>query len=113
MTTKRRIYGAGDTEVLFVIQSITKPLVYGMVLEDWGWEYVLNKIGVEPTGEPFSKIINSQEIQERKYNPTVNAGAIVTTSLVKGNTLLEQQQRLFEVFRRYVGREVEVNQLIF
>lgn len=113
VTTKGQIYGAGDTEVPFVIQSIAKPLVYGMVLEDWGWEYVLNKIGVEPTGEPFNDIIDPQEIQDRKYNPMVNAGAIVTTSLVQGDTLLERQQRLFEMFRRYIGREVEINQSIF
>ncbi len=113
VTTKGRIYSSGDTGVPFAIQSIAKPLVYGMILEDWGWESVFHKIGVEPTGEPFNDIIDPQEIQERKYNPMVNAGAIVTTSLVKGNTLLERQQRLFEMFRRYLGREVDVNQSIF
>lgn len=77
-----------------------------MILEDWGREYVLDKIGVEPTGEPFNDIIGPQEIQERKYNPMVNAGAIFTTSLLKGDTL-------FEMFRRYVRRELEVNQSIF
>ena len=44
--TKGGIYNASDTQVPFVIQSIAKPLVYGMVLEDWGWEYVLNKLGL-------------------------------------------------------------------
>lgn len=113
VTTQGRIYNIGDSSTLFTIQSISKPFVYGMVLEDWGWDYVLNKIGVEPTGEPFNDIIDPQEIQERKYNPMVNAGAIATTSLVKGETLEERQQRLFEMFRRYFGREVTLDQSVF
>ncbi|WP_267383676.1 glutaminase [Cyanobacterium sp. uoEpiScrs1] len=62
ITTKGEICNAGDTQVPLVIQSIVKPLVYGMVLEDWGWEYVLNKIGVEPTEELFNDIIDTQKI---------------------------------------------------
>ncbi|MEM8779255.1 MAG: glutaminase A, partial [Cyanobacteria bacterium P01_G01_bin.49] len=113
VTTNGRTYSVGDTSMLFTIQSISKPLVYGMVLEDWGWDYVLDKIGVEPTGEPFNDVLDFQEIQERKYNPMVNAGAIATTSLIKGETLEIRQQRLFEMFRRYFGREVSLNQSIF
>ncbi|ACB52225.1 glutaminase [Crocosphaera subtropica ATCC 51142] len=113
VTTQGKIYSIGDTSDLFTIQSIAKPLVYGMVLEDWGWEYVLNKIGVEPTGEPFNDIIDPDEIQERKYNPMVNAGAITTTSLVKGKTLEDRQQRLLAMFRGYFGRDVQVDQSIF
>ncbi|WP_107667352.1 glutaminase A [Cyanothece sp. BG0011] len=113
VTTQGKIYSVGDASQLFTIQSIAKPLVYGMVLEDWGWESVLEKIGVEPTGEPFNDIIDPSEIQQKKYNPMVNAGAITTTSLIKGDTLEERQQRLFEMFRRYFARDVEVDQSIF
>ncbi|MDJ0509940.1 MAG: glutaminase A [Crocosphaera sp.] len=113
VTTEGRNYSMGDTSELFTIQSISKPLVYGMVLEEWGEEYVLNKIGVEPTGEPFNDIMEPQEIQERKYNPMVNAGAIATTSLIKGDTLEEKQQKLFTMFRRYFGRDVNIKESIF
>ncbi|HAC62293.1 MAG TPA: glutaminase A [Cyanothece sp. UBA12306] len=113
VTTKGRSYSVGDTSTLFTIQSISKPFVYGLVLEDWGPQYVLQKIGVEPTGEPFNDIMEPQEIQDRKYNPMVNAGAITTTSLIKGNTLQEKQQRLFSMFRRYFGRDVQINESIF
>ncbi|MGB5593777.1 MAG: glutaminase A [Crocosphaera sp.] len=113
VTTKGRRYSIGDTSKLLTIQSISKPFVYGMVLEDWGEKYVLNKIGVEPTGEPFNDIMEPHEIQERKYNPMVNAGAIATTSLIKGDTLQEKQQRLFAMFRRYFGREIDINESIF
>ncbi len=113
MTTEGRSYSIGDSAELFTIQSISKPLVYGMVLEELGEEYVLDKIGVEPTGEPFNDIMEPQEIQERKYNPMVNAGAIITTSLIKGDTLEEKQEKLFNMFRDYFGRDININESIF
>ncbi|MGK7878805.1 MAG: glutaminase A [Crocosphaera sp.] len=113
MTTDGQIYSVGDATQLFTIQSISKPLVYGMVLEEWGEEFILNKIGVEPTGQPFNDIMEAQEIQDRKYNPMVNAGAIITTSLIKGNNLEEKRQKLLNMFSRYFGRDVNINQSIF
>ena len=79
-----KVFDIGDTTQPFSIQSISKPFVYGLALEDWGENYVLEHIGVEPTGEPFNSIMEPEEISRRHYNPMVNAGAIVTTSLIKG-----------------------------
>ena len=112
VTADGQSYSVGDTSK-FTIQSISKPFVYGLALEDRGRKYVLEKIGVEPTGEPFNEIIEPKEIQERKYNPMVNAGAIVTTSLISGTDSGEQQQRLFRMFRRYLGRDVQVEPSVF
>ena len=39
----------------------------------------------------------------------VNAGAIATTSLLKGNDPTERLNRLLEMFRQYVDREVHVD----
>ncbi|WP_036487972.1 glutaminase A [Myxosarcina sp. GI1] len=104
---------AGDTAELFPIQSISKPFVYGMALETRGEDYVLDRIGVEPTGESFNSIIEPEEIFKRQYNPLVNAGAIATTSLIPGRDPAERSAKLREMFRRYIGREVEVNQAVF
>ncbi len=70
----------GDTEELFTIQSISKPFVYGLALEDRGEDYVCSRIGVEPTGESFNSTLEPHEISQKQYNPLVNAGAIATTS---------------------------------
>ena len=113
MTTDGQVYSIGDTAELLTIQSISQPLVYGMVLEEWGEEYVLNKIGVEPTGEPFNDIMEAQEIKDRKYNPMVNAGALITTSLIKGKNLEEKRHKLLTMFSRYFGRDVNINDSIF
>src|SRR4029077_16651574 len=48
-TADGRVYEVGDSQTLFTIQSISKPLVYGLALEDNGSQEVLRRVGVEPT----------------------------------------------------------------
>lgn len=103
----------GHTSQLFTIQSISKPFIYGLVLEDWGEEHVLSRIGVEPTGDPFNSVIEPEEISRRQYNPLVNAGAIVTTSLIGGESLEERSHRLLQLFRAYIGREITIDSAVF
>ena len=74
------IYEVGDTETEFSIQSISKPFVYALALADRGFDEVLGKIGVEPTGDAFNDI-SLEEGTGRPRNPMVNAGAIATHTL--------------------------------
>ena len=59
----------------FTIQSISKPFIYGLALEDHGRDAVLAKIGVEPTGDAFNSISLAPGTG-RPLNPMINAGAI-------------------------------------
>ncbi len=103
-------FDIGDTAELFTIQSISKPFVYGMALEDRGSDYVFSRIGVEPTGESFNSTIEPQEIAKKQYNSLVNAGAIATTSLIGGANASERCERLLHMFRSYIGRPVQIDQ---
>lgn len=103
----------GHTAQHFTIQSISKPFVYGLALEHWGEEQILSRIGVEPTGDPFNSLLEPEEIFRRQYNPLVNAGAIVTTSLIGGESLEERSHRLLQLFRRYTGRAIEIDAAAF
>ena len=85
-------YAVGDADALFTIQSISKPLVYGLALEDHGTDEVLRRVGVEPTGEAFNSIV-MDELNNRPFNPMVNAGAIATTALIRGNGFEERFQQ--------------------
>ena len=38
----------------FTIQSISKPFVYGLALDDHGVDAVMDKVDVEPSGEAFN-----------------------------------------------------------
>ncbi|MDB9529662.1 glutaminase A [Oscillatoria sp. CS-180] len=103
----------GHTSQPFTIQSISKPFVYGLALEDWGEAEVLERIGVEPTGDPFNSLIEPEEISRQQYNPLVNVGAIITTSLIGGESLEERSHRLRQMFATYMGRAVSVNAAAF
>jgi glutaminase len=111
-TADGQVYEVGDSQALFTIQSISKPLVYGLALEDNGADEVLRRVGVEPTGEAFNSIV-MDEVNNRPFNPMVNAGAIATTSLIKGNGVEDRFARILDMFGRYAGRKLTVDQSVF
>ncbi|MEA5553597.1 glutaminase A [Anabaena cylindrica UHCC 0172] len=112
VTVDGQIYEVGDFQQLFTIQSISKVFVYGQALEDHGRDYVLTRVGVEPTGEAFNAIILDEQ-SKRPYNPMVNAGAIAISSLIKGSGPTERLNRLLDMYRRYIGRDVFVDISVF
>ncbi|AFZ45155.1 L-glutaminase [Halothece sp. PCC 7418] len=112
LTTQGQRFEVGDCNELFTIQSISKAFIYGLALEDYGREYVNSKIGVEPTGEAFNSIVLDEETN-RPYNPMVNAGAIATTDLVKGKDGTERLKRVLEMFKRYTGRDHDIDVAVF
>jgi glutaminase len=112
MRTDGQVVEVGDYQQLFSLQSISKPFVFGMVLEDHGREHVLSKVSVEPTGEAFNAIV-LDEGTNRPFNPLVNAGAIATADLVEGKDFSERIARMLAMFSRYFGRKVYVDNSIF
>jgi glutaminase len=112
VTTDGQIFEVGDCEPLFTIQSISKAFVYGLALEDYGRDYVNSKVSVEPTGEAFNAIV-LDEVTNRPYNPMVNAGAIATADLIKGSSATERLKRMLAMFKRYTGRDHEINVPVF
>ncbi|NER84317.1 MAG: glutaminase A [Leptolyngbya sp. SIO1D8] len=109
MTVDGQLFQVGQVDQKFTIQSISKVFVYGMALADWGRDRLLKKVGVEPTGDPFNSLIRLDEASNRPDNPMINAGAIATTSLIKGETPTERLNRLLSMFRNYVGQDVYVD----
>jgi glutaminase len=80
-TIDGQVFEVGDAAMPFTIQSISKPLVFGIALEARGNAVVLDRVGVEPSGNPFNSI-EVEATRNRPFNPMVNAGAIVTTGLI-------------------------------
>jgi glutaminase len=105
-------YSVGDACVPFTIQSISKPFVYGLALDDNGTELVDTRVGVEPSGEAFNAI--SLEPQTgRPRNPMINAGAIAMSSLVAGISSDEKFDRTLSMLSRYAGRILDVDEAVF
>lgn len=112
VTTDGQAFDVGDYRQPFSIQSVSKPFVFGMALDDHGRETVLKKVGVEPTGEAFNAIVLDEQ-SNRPFNPLVNAGAIATADLIQGKDFAERIKRLLGMFGRYVGRDMFIDNSIF
>lgn len=67
--------GAADTR--FPLQSIAKVFTLEIVLCAIG-ETIFERVGREPSGDPFNSIIDLERTKGIPRNPFVNAGALVT-----------------------------------
>src|SRR5688572_8038072 len=112
VTANGNAYEAGDSRQPFTIQSISKPFVYGLALEDHGRQHVVSKVGMEPTGDAFNSI-SLEPGTGRPRNPMINAGAIATTSLIVGKNGPARLKRLLEMFSLYAGRELTLDNEVY
>ena len=116
-TTDGEVFHAGENDRPFALQSISKVFVYGLALEACGRDRVLERVGVEPSGDAFNSIV-FDERNNRPYNPMVNAGALATTALVEeagGDCTAGQPlARILGALRRYAGNQsLEVDEGTF
>lgn len=112
VTVDGTVYKIGDTDHMFTIQSLSKPFVYGLALQDHGRDTVLGRVGVEPSGDAFNAIV-LDEHSNRPYNPMVNAGAIAIASLIKGDNPTQRLNHILAMFRRYTGHDVFMDATVF
>src|SRR5690606_20141250 len=101
-----------DTGVDFTIQSASKPFVYSLALDDRGLDAVHARVGAEPSGEAFNSV-KLEAGTGRPPNPMVNAGAIVTTSLVRGDSTDERFARILSRLSAFAGRDLRVDEAVF
>ncbi len=105
-------YAAGDADTPFTIQSVAKPFIYALAVADLGLDAVSAQVGTEPTGEAFNAI-SLEPGTGRAVNPMVNAGAIVTTSLVRAADPAERWARILHCLSGFAGRELSVDEEIY
>lgn len=98
------VYEVGDCRTRFPLQSLSKVFSYALALGDHGRDRLLERVGVEPSGEAFDSIV-FDERNHRPYNPMVNGGALVTSSLVGGTDPEERFDRILTGLRRYAGND--------
>ena len=111
-TVDGKIYAVGDTETPFTIQSVSKPFLFGLALEDQGRDTVLRHVGVEPTGDAFNSVILDEE-NNRPFNPMVNAGAIAVSAMVEGRDYKARRGRVLRLLERFAGRRLAIDERVF
>lgn len=92
-------YRAGDASVPFSIQSVSKIFTLSMALGKLG-EKCWQRVGREPSGDPFNSIIQLEADQGIPRNPLINAGAIVISDILLADRTPEQTVEAILAFTR-------------
>jgi glutaminase len=111
-TADGRVHAVGDWNAPFTIQSVSKAFMYGDALKRLGREAVLARVGVEPTGDAFNSIV-LDEVANRPFNPMVNAGAIVVSSVVEGGDRAQREEEMLAVLSAFAAREIAFDWSVF
>jgi glutaminase len=98
---------SADADVSFSIQSAVKPFLFALALHDTD-RAALGRIGIEPTGEAFDAI-KLESGTGRPPNPMVNAGAILTSSLVHGDGVDGRIARIVAGLSAFAGRSLTID----
>lgn len=108
-------YFAGDWDIKFTIQSMSKVITLMLAILDNGTEYVFTKVGMEPTESGFNSITNLETHEQKQpLNPMINAGAIATVSLISGETADEKINRILNFTRKITGNdEIGINYNVY
>lgn len=94
---------AGDVQQKLTLQSVSKVLTLALALMDYGEEAVFNKVGYEPTGDPFNSIVKLENSPSKPLNPMINAGALAVTHMIKGANSEERFQRILSFIQELAG----------
>lgn len=76
-TLDGEVFGAGDYDRPFSIQSISKAFMLALALAEN--DDVWTRVGREPSGSPFNSLVQLETEQGIPRNPFINAGAVVVT----------------------------------
>ncbi len=75
-STDGELYQAGDATTPFSIQSISKVFSLVQAIQHGG-ETLWERLGHEPSGQPFNSLVQLEFERGRPRNPFINAGALV------------------------------------
>jgi len=107
-----RLFTVGDVEVPFTIQSVSKAFIYCLALELAGRTDVLNRVGVEPSGDAFNAIV-FDPYTNRPFNPMVNAGAITVTGIIRDAAGAGAFDLILDRLSEAAGRRLNVDEAVY
>lgn len=106
-------FSIGDAEEKFCLQSTSKTVNYCLAIEEHGIEKVHQHVGREPSGRSFNELsLNKDGLP---HNPLINAGAIMSMSLVKqGKPIADRFDHVSNTWNRLcAGQKVSFNNAVY
>ncbi len=101
-----KVINVGDVSQKFTIQSISKIIALMIAVTEKGEKNVFSKMGYFGTDKPFNHYANL-ETTGKPMNPMMNAGAILTTSMIEGQGEIPFQKILEMV--RYITKNNSID----
>ncbi|MCY4781177.1 glutaminase A [Sphingobacterium sp. UT-1RO-CII-1] len=101
-----KIISVGDKEKKFTMQSISKIISLMIAVQENGEETVFSKMGYFGTDKPFNHFANL-ETMGKPLNPMMNAGAILTTTMISG-VKGEASEKILDMVR-YITKNPTIN----
>lgn len=109
MTADGQLFEAGDTDFEFALESISKVFSMAWAMEKVGLETFQEKVGADPTGEPFNSVISVALHGDAPVSPLVNAGAMSTVSLIPGDGAEDRWEAILQVQSAFAGRKIKLS----
>ncbi|WP_128896083.1 glutaminase A [Longirhabdus pacifica] len=115
LDTNNKNIQLGEYSIPFTLQSISKVLTLILALMDHGEDVVFEYVGMEPTGDVYNSMLKLELVPPGKpFNPLINAGAIVITSLIKGDTPALKYERISNFVKELCGRtNISYNEKVY
>ncbi len=80
-TIDGKVFSVGDSNEKFSIQSVSKALSVTLAFSHLG-EKIWERVGVEPSGNPFNSLVQLEYEKGIPRNPFINAGALVIADIL-------------------------------
>lgn len=81
VATSDGVITAGTSDTAFPIQSISKVFALDLALRARG-DRIFERVGREPSGDPFNSMIDLERTHGIPRNPFINAGALVVVDML-------------------------------
>ncbi|MCQ8184807.1 glutaminase A [Parvularcula maris] len=95
-------FSMGDNDETFCAQSCCKPISYAVALDRLGRDKVHKHVGREPSGRGFNELTLDEN--GLPHNPMINAGAIMTSSLIRPELpLADRFDHVMQTWRKLCG----------
>jgi glutaminase len=107
ITGEGEVISAGDSQVRFSIQSVSKVFTLALALGRFG-DRLWDRVGREPSGDPFNSIVQLEYEKGVPRNPFINAGAIAVTDSILSRYVPKEALGEILQFVRFLASDEDI-----